>query len=294
MRIVRSILLLASILFLYAATPKPSSKPFDWALIGDALGRAGTLQPGDVYKVAFPRSDLAVTLDGVSIKPALALGSWIAFKESGSHAMAMGDLVLLPAEVNPVIEALQKGGVEQSALHNHLIDESPRVMYLHFSGHGEAVALAKTLHAALSLTNTPMGSSSPSATAVDLPAGDLDRIIGHTGKANGGVYQFSVPRAERITEHGMEVPPSMGMATAVNFQPLGDGRAAITGDFVMIATEVNPVIRALQKGGVRVTAIHSHMLEEQPRLFFMHFWATGDAVKMATTIRAALDQMHTK
>jgi hypothetical protein len=294
MRELRSIILLASILFLIGATPKPQSKPFDWTAVGEALGRAGTLQPGDVYKVAFPRSDLAVTLDGVAIKPALALGSWIAFKEGGGHAMAMGDLVLLPAEVNPVIAALQAGGIEQSALHNHLIDENPRVMYLHFSGHGDAVALAKTLHAALSPTKTPMGPASPSAVAVDLPTADLDRIVGHRGKANGGVYQFSVARADRISEHGMEVPPSMGMATAVNFQPLGEGRAAITGDFVMIASEVNPVIRALQKGGVRVTAIHSHMLEEQPRLFFMHFWATGDAIQLATAIRGALGQMHTK
>jgi len=287
----RSIVLLASTLFLVNAAPKP----FDWAPVAEALGRAGSVQPGDVYKVGFPRSDLAVTLDGVSIKPALALGSWIAFKESGGKAMTMGDLVLLPAEVNPVIAELQKGGIEQSALHNHLIDESPRVMYMHISGHGDAVTLARTLHAALALTATPMGPPSPPSTApLDLPTGDLDRIIGHPGKANGGVDQFSVPRAERITEHGMEIPPSMGTATAVNFQPLGERRAAITGDFVMIASEVNPVIRALQKGGVRVTAIHSHMLEEQPRLFFMHFWATGDAIKLATTVRGALDQMHTK
>jgi hypothetical protein len=292
MRAIRSIVLLTFAVFLIRAAPKP----FDWVPVAEALGRAGAVQAGDVYKVGFPRSDLAVTLDGVSIKPALALGSWIAFKESGGgKAMTMGDLVLLPAEVNPVIAELQKGGIEQSALHNHLIDETPRVMYMHFSGHGDAVALARTLHTALSLTATPMGPASPPSTApLDLPVGDLDRIIGHPGKANGGVDQFSVPRAERITEHGMEIPPSMGTATAVNFQPLGEGRAAITGDFVMIASEVNPVIRALQKGGVRVTAIHSHMLEEQPRLFFMHFWAAGDAIKLATTVRSALDQMHTK
>jgi hypothetical protein len=292
MRAFRSIVLLAFAIFLINAAPKP----FDWVPVAEALGRAGAVQAGDVYKVGFPRSDLAVTLDGVSIKPALALGSWVAFKESGGgKAMTMGDLVLLPAEVNPVITELQKGGIEQSALHNHLIDESPRVMFMHFSGHGDAVALARTLHTALALTATPMGPPSPPSTApLDLPTGDLDRIIGHPGKANGGVDQFSVPRAERITEHGMEIPASMGMATAANFQPLGEGRAAITGDFVMIVSEVNPVIRALQKGGVRVTAIHSHMLEEQPRLFFMHFWAIGDAIKLATTVRSALDQMHTK
>ncbi|MEA2162107.1 MAG: hypothetical protein QOK37_234 [Thermoanaerobaculia bacterium] len=292
---IRVFVLTALALLLLAATPKPQPKAFDWTPVADALGRAGSMQPGDVYKVAFPRSDLAVTLDGVAIKPALALGTWIAFKQNASgHAMVMGDLVLLPAEVNPVITTLQAGGIEQSALHNHLIEESPRVMYMHISGHGDAVVLARTLHAALAQTATPIGPATPSTSTVDLPTADLDRIVGHPGKANGGVYQFSVPRAERITEHGMEIPPSMGMATAANFQPLGEGRAAITGDFVMIATEVNPVIRALQKGGVRVTAIHSHMLEEQPRLFFMHFWATGDALKLAATIRTALDGMHTK
>ena len=292
---IRVVVLTVFALLLIAAAPKSQPKAFDWTPVGDALGRAGSMQAGDVYKVAFPRSDLAVTLDGVAIKPALALGTWIAFKQSArGHAMVMGDLVLLPAEVNPVITTLQAGGIEQSALHNHLIEENPRVMYMHVSGHGDAVALARTLHAALAQTATPMGPATPSTATVDLPTADLDRIIGHAGKANGGVYQFGVPRAERIVEHGMEIPPSMGMATAVNFQPLGEGRAAITGDFVMIAAEVNPVIRALQKGGVRVTAIHSHMLEETPRLFFMHFWATGDALKLAATIRAALDRMHTK
>jgi Domain of Unknown Function (DUF1259) len=294
MRVIRSYVSVATLLLLIGAAPKPEPKPTDWSPVAEALGRAGSIQPGDVYKVSFPRNDLAVTLDGVAIKPALALGSWAAFKATGGHAMAMGDLVLLPAEVNPVIAALQSGGIEQSALHNHLLGESPHVMYLHFSGHGEAVALARTLHAALAATSTPMGPSTASPTTVDLPTSDLDRIVGRSGKANGGVYQFSVPRAERITEHGMEIPPSMGTAIAINFQPTGEGGAAITGDFVLIASEVNPVIRALQKGGVSVTAIHSHMLEEQPRLFFMHFWATGDARKLAATIRAALDQTHTK
>jgi len=142
---------------------------------------------------------------------------------------------------------------------------------------------------------TPMGPpAAPAAAQLDLPTADLDRIIGHAGKANGGVYQFGIPRAEKITEHGMTIPASMGLATAINFQPTGNGRAAIAGDFVMIASEVNPVIRALQAGGIAVTALHSHMLEEQPRLFFMHFWANDDANKLATALRFALDRMHVK
>ena len=250
------------------------------------LERQASVQ-GDVCKFSFPRSDLAVTVGDVGVRPALALGSWAAF----SHGMAMGDLVLLEPEVNPVISALQAGAIEQSALHNHLSGESPRVMYLHFHGRGEAVKMAETLRSALARTKTPPASP-PTSAPVDLPVADLNRIIGFAGKANGGVFQFTVPRAEKITEHAMQVPPSMGVATAINFQPLGNGRAAIAGDFVMTAGEVNPVIRALRAGGVAVTALHSHMLEESPRLFFMHFWATGDARQLATTLRSALDRMH--
>ncbi len=290
MRPFKSMLSFLALLLLVAAAPTK-----DWKDVEAALGRAGTVQPDGAYKVSFPRGDLSVTADGVAIKPALALGSWAAFNESGAHAMAMGDLVLLESEVNPVITELQKGGVEASAIHNHLLGELPRVMYVHFSGHGDATAIARTLHSALALTGTPMRPpAAPAAAQLDLPTADLDGIIGHAGKANGGVYQFGIPRAEKITEHGMTIPASMGLATAIHFQPTGNGRAAITGDFVVIASEVNPVIRALQSGGIAVTALHSHMLDEQPRLFFMHFWANDDALKLARTLRSALDHLNTK
>jgi hypothetical protein len=295
----KALVILSSLLLLVAAVQeKPNTTRSDWKDVEQALGRAGSLQPGDVYKVSFPRTDLAVTLDGVAIKPALALGSWTAFKEiGGGHAMAMGDLVLLESEVTAVIDALQKGGIEQSALHNHLLGETPHVMYVHFSGHGDAASLAKTLHDALALTKTPMGPvAAPPVPppAIDLPTSDLDRIIGRSGKIVGGTYQFAVARAEKIMEHGMEIPPSMGMAIPLNFQPTGEGRAAITGDFVLLGSEVNPVIRALRRGGITVTALHSHMLEETPRLFFMHFWANDDPKKLATTLRSALDAMNVK
>jgi hypothetical protein len=292
----KTLMIVSSILLLTAAAPATS--PRDWKDVEQALGRAGALLPGDVYKVSFPRSDLSVNLEQVTIKPALALGSWAAFKEiGGGHVMAMGDLVLLESEVTPVMDALQKGGIEQSALHNHLTGESPHVMYMHFDGHGDAAKLARTLHDALALTKTPMGPAPPPSStspALALPTMDLDGIIGRPGKIAGGTYQFAVPRAETIMEHGAEVPPSMGMAIAINFQPTGNGRAAITGDFVLLASEVNPVIRILRSGGIAVTALHSHMLEETPRLFFMHFWANNDAKKLATTLRAALDAMNVK
>jgi len=266
----------------------------EWNDVGHALGRNGSMQPGGVYKVAFPRSDLHVVVQGVTIKPALALGSWIAFTADGDHAMVMGDLVLLESEVNRVISILQDGGIEQSAVHNHLMSESPRVMYVHFEGHGDAVKLATTLHRALEATKTPFDSAAASSTSIDLPAADLDRIMRASGKVNGGVYQFSIARGNEITENGMTIPPSMGTATAINFQPTGHGKAAISGDFVMTPNEVNKVIRALRHGGIDVTALHSHMLDEQPRLFFMHFWANADAKQLASTLRAALDEMNVK
>ena len=266
------------------------------------------MQPGDVLKFGFPRSDLHVTAGDVAIRPALALGSWVAFKRTAtaanSPAIAMGDLVLTENEVGPVMQALQKGGVEQTALHNHLLHESPHVMYMHIMAHGDPVKIATTIRAALAMSATPLPAATtsgaanaapPSAsTPLDLDTAGVARALRASGKVNGGVYQVSVPRASRVTDHGMEIPPSMGVATAINFQPTSGGKAAITGDFVMIASEVNPVIRALRDHGIEVTAVHSHMLTESPRLFFMHFWANNDAMKLATGLGAALDQMAVK
>jgi hypothetical protein len=265
--------------------------------VEEALGRKGAMQPGDVIKFSFPRSDLSVTAAGVALKPALALGGWVAFKEIGAgRAMAMGDLVLTEDEVNPVMQALQQGGVEQTALHNHLLMESPRVMYLHVMARGDAARIARTLRTALGASGTPLPQPAIATPVAPLVALDLDtaaiaRTLGVGGRANGGVYQVSVPRRERVTDSGVEIPPAMGVATAINFQPTGGGRAAVTGDFVMTAAEVNPVIRALREHGIQVTALHSHMLTESPRLFFMHFWANDDAVTLARGLRSALDRM---
>jgi hypothetical protein len=275
--------------------PEASQAPVDWTRVGDALGKAGTVQPGDVYKVALPRGDLHVVLGGVQIRPALALGSWVAFKETGpNEATAMGDLVLLESEVGPVTAKLQEGGIEQTAIHNHLLHETPHVMYVHIRGHGDAVKIATAIHAALALSKTPLAAAAGKPDSLDLDTAQVNRILGQSGKGNGGVYQVSVPRAEAITEDGMEVPPAMGVATALNFQPTGGKKAAITGDFVLISSEVNPVIQALQQNGIEVAALHSHMLDESPRLFFMHFWANDDAMKLATGLRAALDKMNVK
>jgi hypothetical protein len=262
----------------------------EWKPVEDALGRKGSIQPGNVFKFAMPRSDLKVTVGSTPVKPGLALGSWVAFKKTGNEAIVMGDLVLLTSEVEPVMMKLQQLGIEQTAVHNHLLGESPRVMYMHIAAHGNAAKLASALKSALTLTKTPAAPPTPSAAeqSLGIDTAKIDQILGHKGKNNGGIYQISVPRAETITDMGTEIPPSMGTATSINFQPTGNGRAAITGDFVLIGSEVNPVIRALRDHGIEVTAVHSHMLTENPRLFFMHYWANSNAVQLAKGLRAAL------
>ena len=269
--------------------------PGDWKEVDRVLGRAGNVQ-GETYRVGFPRSDLRVTVGAVKVRPSLALGSWVAFKQTDdSTAMLMGDLVLLPVEVGSVIDALQRGGIEQTALHNHLASESPHLVYLHIGARGRPVALATAVHQALGFTRTP----APDAKSSPPPPLGLDTVqiaqtLGAHGKANGGVYQVSVPRAETVTLDGTEVPPAMGVATAINFQAIGATTAAATGDFVLIASEVNPVLRTLRANGIAVTALHSHLVNETPRLLFMHFWGQGDALKVARGLRAALDQMNIK
>ena len=275
-------------------TPSSSSPSHanDWKQVEEAMGRPGQIQPGDVIKFGMPRRDLNVVLDSVTIKPGLALGSWVALKRDGGGAMVMGDLVLTEDEVEPVMMKLQEGGIHESAVHNHLLGESPHVMYMHIASHGDPVQMAKAIHDALALSKTPGPDAAPAAQPtleLGFEQKQVEQILGHAGKVNGGVLQIAVPRAEAITDSGMTVPPSMGVATALNFQPTGNGKAAITGDFVLLGTEVNPVIKALRQNGIAVTALHSHMLMEEPRLFFMHFWANDDAVKLAKGLRVALD-----
>ena len=265
----------------------------DWQKVDAAIGRSATIG-GDVHRYGFPRTDLQVTVDGVAIKPGLALGGWTAFKPMGNEVMLMGDLVLLGTEINPVISKLQEGGIEVTAIHNHLLRAEPATFYLHVGGHGDPVKMATALRAALAESKTPLTAAPApgSPPAVDLDTAQLDQIIGVKGQNNGGIYAFTVPRRDPVTENGMQIAPAgpLGVATGINFQPNGGGKAAITGDFVLIGTEVNPVINALRTNGIEVTAVHSHMLSEQPRLIFMHFWANDDALKLAKGLRAAIDK----
>ncbi|MBR0752635.1 DUF1259 domain-containing protein [Bradyrhizobium jicamae] len=265
----------------------------DWSKVDAALGKTATVS-GEVRRYGLPRSDLHVTLDGVTIKPALALGGWVAFAPMHGEAMVMGDLVLLDNEITPVMTKLLDSGLEITAIHNHILRASPATFYMHVGGHGDPEKLASAIRAALtSGSKTPFEPPATTAAAppkLDLDTAGIDAAMGAQGKETGGVYQFGIPRRDPVKDGGMPITTAMGGANAINFQPTGNGKAAITGDFLVTGNEVNPLIRALRAGDIEVTAIHSHMLDEEPRMFFVHFWANNDAVKLAKGVRAALDK----
>jgi hypothetical protein len=267
----------------------------DIAKIGQALGRSGQMI-GDVYRVGFPRTDMHVSVHGLAIKPGLALGSWAAFTGTEGAAMVMGDLVLLEGELNPVMEKLRSAGFEISAVHNHLIEETPHIMYMHYMGHGTASQLAASLRTALAASKTPLEKSAASVEEAAPPAWvkGVEDSVGRKGTFTGGVLSFGVPRADTITVAGVAIAPAAGMAESINFQGADSGNVATTGDFVLTAEEVNPVISELEAHHILVTALHSHMLTEQPRLFFMHFWGLGSPESAGAGIASALRHISTK
>ena len=269
----------------------------EWKSVADVFGFPGDVLPEGVIRFNMPRKDLHVTVGGTEIKPGLALGAWAAFRYVGKNdAMVMGDLVLTEEEVAPVMKTLEDGGVEVTALHNHLIGESPRILYIHMGGHGDPVKMARTIKQAVALTKTPLpeGGGAKESEDIGFDVAAVEKILGQPGAVSGGVLHVNVPRAEKLTEEGMDTPPSMGMGTSINFQPTGNGKAAIAGDFAMTGKEVGPVMKVLQDNGVQAVALHSHALNDVPRLFYMHFWANDDAVKLAKTLRSAIDKTNSK
>lgn len=277
------------------ATMAKPKKTTDWKEVEKIIGKAGEIKPGNVYYISLPRTDLQVTKEGIVLNPAFALGSWLAFKDMDHDTMIMGDLVLKEEEINPVMSELIQGGIEITALHNHLLGDSPNTMFMHIEGHGDPLQLAKSLRLGLEKSSTPITPKQVQSTQeFTLDKKQLDQIFGKEGTISSGIYKTSFPRAEDITEDGMTIPPSMGTAIAINFQPTGNGKAAITGDFVLTAEEVNPVIRTLRKNHIEIEALHNHMLTEKPRLFFVHFWANDDAIKLAKGLKEAVGQTNYK
>jgi hypothetical protein len=290
------VLSLASVCLGIALTMPAKAAQTDWSVVDTILTRTGAVS-GDVHRCGLPRSDLNVSLDGVAIKPGFALGGWVAFEPMGDKAMMMGDLVLTESEINPVMGKLLAEGLQVTALHNHLLRANPPTFYMHVAGTGDPAQLARLVRAALEESKTPFDVKPPAEAAaasasVDFDAAKVDAAIGHKGKANGGVYQFGIPRADSIKMEGMAIAPAMGTAIGINFQPTGDGKAAITGDFVALSSELNPLITALRDNGIEVTAIHNHMVGEEPRAFFIHFWANDDAIKLANGLGAALKTLN--
>ena len=292
-----SLLLVTAFLATLAFTNGAGGAEPDWRAVEQALGKSGQLQPGDVFRVGMPRTDLSVTVKGVPVKAGFALGSYAAFKQVGDHAMVMGDLVLLDQEIPAVMSGLFSGGLEVTAVHNHLNEMSPHVMYMHYEGHGNAVQLAKALRQALSSSATPLGTppTPPAAASPAIDTNQIEQALGRSGRDIGsGVFQVTVPRAEPITENGMRLLPAMGIATVLNFQAVSDGKAAITGDFVLIDKEVNAIAKTLRQYGIDVTAIHNHGLFDTPRLFYMHFWGVDAPAKLAQGLKAALDRTNSQ
>lgn len=266
-----------------------STTAADWKRVAETLGRTGTLTDGSVYRVGLPRTDLKVTSHGVTVRPGLALGGYAAFARFQDGTMLMGDLVVTEAELAKVTNALQAAGLEQTALHKHLLEQSPPVWWTHIHGMGDEVTLARGLKSALAATGIPPAKPSGRQPPVALDTRGIDAALGRHGTADGGIYKFSIARREQIEASDHVLTPPMGITTGINFQPLGHNRAAINGDFVLRAKEIQKVIQALRRGNIDIVELHNHTLDEQPRLFYMHFWATGDGLALAKGLRPALD-----
>ncbi len=265
-----------------------AQKKADWSEVEDALGKPGRFE-GGVYKLTFPRTDLHVRIGATSVEPAAGLTSWMACRQDGAGAVVVGDLALREAEVTPVVSTLTLNGFEVSAVHNHLLAERPRIMFVHFFARGEIGKLATALKNILAQTTTPRApSASEAKPAYDTKA--IEGVFGKAGTVNGTVLGFTFPREHRISTHSVALAAGMGMATSINFQPSPAGVAA-TGDFVLREAEVDGVIQALRAGGVTITAVHTHILDAEPRMIFLHFWAEGEPATVAKALKAALDQV---
>jgi hypothetical protein len=245
-----------------------------------------------VYTTSFPRRDVKVRIGEVPVPTGLGFASWVAFRPDAGRAMAMSDMVLLPDEVNPVISALQTAGIEVTALHRHFQHEDPQIMYLHSHAMGDPAKIAEGYRAALAKTGTPMGPpGSPDTTGPALDTGAAAKIVGHEGQSRGGVYKITVGRDDlHVRVGGMEVTTSMGLNSWAAF--IGtDADAHVAGDVAMLDSEVNPAVRALRDNGLEIVSIHNHMLDEEPRIIFLHYWGSGPAAKLARGFRAALDAL---
>jgi uncharacterized protein DUF1259 len=283
---------------------EPVKPDMSWQnVISNVLARPGSIQPGDVYTVGIPRTDLRVTVRGVTLEPSFALTSYQNFRSTGKGAeiQLKGDLLLLPDEVNPVMSRLMKGGMQITALHNHLMGENPRLMDLHFGGSGAAGTLASVLRDALALTASHLYPNASELLEENLPSDEVQgafkqvqQILGQEGTIARHVLQVHVARKDPIRSGNADLPPAMGTCICMAFQGAGPGEVAATGELAVIQDELMPVLQALRMGDLEVSAIHDSLLGETPALKYVHFWGRGSAEKVATGLRAALDQIALK
>ena len=274
----------------------PVTDRVDWNAVGRAIGRPLETEAGDVHSAEWLRTDLHVVNAGVTENPGMELNAEASFHRAASgEAVMIGEVTLTGDEVPRVADALRSGGVQITALHKHVQDETPRLWWMHYWALGDPVRIARTLHAALARTGIPLdqkeeGKEPP----VDLDTAAIDRVVGARSENVNGVLHYHVPVAQKIvdTRAHITLPYLMEASTLLMFQPLGGGRAAVNGDFTMTAGQVGPVINALRARGMTVVELHNHLLYERPRLFYLHFWKTGDAVALALDLRAGLDQVR--
>lgn len=280
-----------------AAPAGSAGSPIDWNAVGAAMGSPLKTEEGDVHTAEFLRTDLHVVNAGVIENPGMELGAEAMFHQTTPGAAVMiGEATVTGEELNKALARLEQDHtVEVTAIHKHLQDEAPRLWWVHYVGYGDPVAIAATLHAAFALTGMPLSEPAEAQAPLPLDTAALDRIIRVKGEAEHGVYKFHVPVAQQITDTraDLALPALMEASTLLMFQPQGGGQAAINGDFAMTADQVNPVIQALQAHGITVISLHNHLLYESPRLFYMHFWATGQATTLAQGLRAALNATTT-
>jgi len=272
--------------------------PADYDQVLKTLGKQGDFKDG-VLKVNIPRNDLKVTIDGIATPTPFGFGGWLAMtKGTGGTDVMMGDLVLLEDEVNPVMSALLDNGLEATAIHNHFFFESPRIFYMHVHGHGKAADLAKMAKPAVDLIGrgSPQHQSTVTGGTSNVTSGQMDtaklaKIVGHEGEQSGQVYKITIGRADvNLKEMGATINARMGLNTWAAFYG-SDVNAEVAGDVAMLANEVTPVLKALRSNGLNVVAIHHHMTGTQPTIYFLHYWGTGPAEKLATGFKAALNEL---
>jgi hypothetical protein len=290
----RTTLFLVMLLSATTALAQAPAMPAEYSAVLQTLGKQGDFKD-NVLKVNIPRNDLKVTVDGIATPTPLGFGGWVAFtKGTGGQDVMMGDLVLTEAEVNPVMSAVLDSGLEVTALHNHFFFDTPRVFYMHVHGHGSTADLAKKIQPAIALIGKgPAPAVGPAGRAITGPLDTqaLARTIGTMGEQNGGVYKITIGRSDlAIKEMGATINSRMGLNTWAAFYG-SNTDAVVAGDVAMLASEVQPVLKALRSNGIDVVAIHQHMIGTSPEVFFLHYWGKGPAAKLAQGVKAAVDQL---